>query len=123
MILKLRNGVIEITHNNITEEAKHVYVTYDYEFGTNHLTPLLIVNKKSRYNGDGVEVNLDVATPEVTLDVYLCDKFNNIIKKYTSSYICYKMCTLGTKEYVDIYAELDKLRKENQQLKEKGEVI
>lgn len=122
MILNLRNGVITITHNNITEEAKRVYVTYNYEFGTNHLTPLLVVNG-AQYRGDGVEVNLDLPKPEVTLDVYLYDKYNNIIKRYRSSYICYKMCTLGTKEFVDIYAELERLRKENAVLKEKGEVI
>lgn len=123
MIFKLHDGVITITHNNITEEAKRVYVTYEYEFGTNHLTPLLIVNKTMRYNGDGVEVNFDTQEPIVTLDVYLCDKYNNIIKRYNSSYICYKMCTLGTKEYLDVYAELDRLRQENAKLKEKGEVI
>ena len=123
MIFKLHDGVITITHNNITEEAKRVYVTYEYEFGTNHLTPLLIVNRTMQYNGDGVEVNLDLLDPTVTLDVYLCDKYNTIVKHYNSSYICYKMCTLGTKEYIDIYAELERLRQENTKLKEKGEVI
>lgn len=123
MILKLHNGAITVLNNNITEHIKNITVTYNYEFGTNHLAPLLIVNGKDQYHGNNVTINLDLPDPEVTLDVYLCDKFNTIVKHYKSSYICYKMCTLGTKEFLDIYAELDKLQKENQELKEKGEVI
>jgi hypothetical protein len=33
------------------------------------------------------------------------------------------MCFVGNKEHINIFNELDKLRKENQELKEKGEVI
>ena len=123
MILKLHNGVITVLNNNITEHVKNITITYNYEFGTNHLAPILIVNGKYQYRGNNVTINLDFSDPEVTLDVYLCDKFNTIVKHYKSSYICYKMCTLGTKEFLDIYAELDKLQKENQELREKGEVI
>lgn len=123
MIFKLRNGVITVTHNNITEPAKRTHIRYDYEFGTNHLVPILVVNNKEQYKGDNVEVNFDLPNEEVILDVYLHDKYNNIIKRYHSVYICHKMCTIGTKQFVDIYNELERLTKENESLKEKGEVI
>lgn len=123
MILKLHDGVIDITHNNTTEPANRVFVSYDYEIGTNHLVPLLIVNASDSYFGDNVKINLDLPNPEVSLTVYLVDKQDNIIRKYTSTYTCYKMCLLGTKDYINIFNEIERLQKENAILKEKGEVI
>ena len=60
-------------------------------------------------------------TDEKIIELY--DKNNNIVRKYNSTYILYKMCVVGKKEYINIFDELERLRKENQELKEKGEVI
>lgn len=123
MILKLRNKKIIIEQNNVPENVNNVHIQYDFELGTNHLYPRLIVNNTDIFEGDHIDVNLDYAGPSINLVVELYDAHNILMRRYVCVRKYHKTCTLGDTKHIDIYKELERVYKELKELKEKGEVI
>lgn len=123
MILKLRNNTILIEQNNVPENVNSMYIQYDFELGTNHLYPRLIVNDVHVFEGNHIKVSLDYPVDTLKLIVELYDTHNTIIRRYTQTFNYYKMCTLGDAQHIDIYKELERVYKEIKEIKEKGEVI
>lgn len=124
MIFKLRNNEIIIENNHIPECTSNVSINYDYELGTNHLTPKLYINN-SIYVGTNIRLSLDLPESYNTLDicVELLDAHGTVIRKYNTITHYYKTCVLGTPEHIDIVNRLMQLTEELQKLKDKGEVI
>ena len=123
MILKLRNKTIIIEQNNVPENVNNVHIHYDFELGTNHLYPRLIVNNTDIFEGDHIDVDLDYTGHSIDLVVELYDTNNIVMRKYVCVSNYYKTCTLGDIKHIDIYKELERVYKELKELKEKGEVI
>jgi hypothetical protein len=122
MKLKLRNKKIIIENNKIPEPAQATPIVYDYELGTNHYKTVLTVNTET-YEGTNITVNLDILGSTVSLQVDLYDINDRLIRTYKAEPKFCKLCLVGTQQLMDVYEELQKLYKENQELKEKGDVI
>lgn len=122
MILKLNKKTIEVFQNNVPDNIHKVDITYEFELGTNHLTPVLEINNK-QFIGNNIVIDLDYPHDYINLQVKLIDVHGNIVKLYTGTFIYYKMCIIGDQRFIDIFHELRRLYKENKELKEKGEVI
>ena len=122
MILKLRNNKIIIQDNTIPSYVFGTSVSYDYELGTNHYTPILYI-KDDVYTGTNPIVKLDLDTHEVNLRVELQDTHGKCMRVYTGTYTYIKLCLIGTSELMDVYKQLELLYNENVKLKEQGEVI
>lgn len=122
MILKLNKKTIEIFQNNVPDNIHKVDITYEFELGTNHLTPVLEINNK-QFIGNNIVIDLDYPQDYINLQVKLIDVHGNIVKLYTGTFLYYKMCIIGDQRFIDIFYELRRLYKENKELKEKGEVI
>lgn len=122
MILKLRNEKIIIEGTRIPALCVGVPISFDYELGTNHYKTVLTVSDK-KYIGVYHVIPLDLLEDEVTFKVELLDTHDTIMRTYTGTFTYIKMCMVGDKKLIDMYEELQKLYKENQELKEKGELI
>lgn len=122
MILKLRNKQITIEEGGIPAFTAGVSIRYDYELGTNHYKTLLYINDQL-YKGMYPLVPLDLDTDEIKIKVELLDTHDSVIRKYEGTFKYLKLCLIGEQSIVDIYEELQRLYKENQELKEKGDVI
>ena len=64
-----------------------------------------------------------VDTDTVKIKVELLDTHDSVIRVYEGTFKYLKLCLIGEQSVVDIYEELQRLYKENQELKEKGDVI
>lgn len=122
MILKLRNGKIIIEENRIPTLCVGVPISFDYELGTNHYKTILTVLDK-KYEGAYNVIPLDILDKEVSFKVELLDTHNTIMRTYTGTFTYMKMCMIGYPNIIDLYNELQRLYKENEELKEKGELI
>ena len=122
MILKLNNKTIKVFQNNVPDNVHKVDITYEFELGTNHLTPVLEVNGK-QYIGNNIVIDLDYPHETIKLQVKLLDAYGNLVKLYTGTFLYYKMCVIGDLRFTDVFSELTRLYKENRELREKGEVI
>lgn len=122
MILKLNNKTIKVFQNNVPDNIHKVDITYEFELGTNHLTPVLEANGK-QFIGNNIVIDLDYPQDTINLQVKLLDAYGNIVKLYTGTFLYYKMCVIGDLRFTDIFYELTRLYKENRELREKGEVI
>lgn len=122
MRLKLRNKTITIENNTIPEHVRRTPIVYDYELGTNHYRTVLTVDTKT-YEGVNPIINLDILGDTVYLQVDLYDTNNKLMRTYKAEPKFCKLCLVGTQQLIDVYEELQKLYKENQELKEKGDVI
>lgn len=122
MILKLRNKTITIEEGGIPAFTAGVSIRYDYELGTNHYKTLLYINDQL-YEGMYPLVPLDLDTDTVKIKVELIDTHDSVIRKYEGTFKYLKLCLIGEQSIVDIYEELQRLYKENKELKEKGDVI
>jgi hypothetical protein len=122
MILKLRNNKVIIENSQEPENANKVYISYDYELGTNHLTPKLTINENT-YFGNNIYIPIDINTNCIDIKVELLDTRKRVIHRYTNTLQYYKMCAIGDVDTLDIYTRYEKLKKEFEKLKEKGDVI
>lgn len=122
MILKLRNKQIIIEEGGIPAFTAGVSIRYDYELGTNHYKTLLYINDQL-YKGMYPLVPLDLDTDTVKIKVELLDTHDSVIRVYEGTFKYLKLCLIGEQSIVDIYEELQRLYRENKELKEKGDVI
>lgn len=122
MIIQLRNESITIKQNNIPEYINKVFISYDYELGTNHYTPVLYIEDKV-FKGNNIDIELDLNVDRVNMKVELLDTHNTIMKVYTGVYTYFKTCTIGDRQHIDLYEEIDRLNEELKKLKEKGDVV
>lgn len=125
MIMQLVKGKIKITPMRIPEELKRIYIQYAYEFGTNHLKPVLTINKL-KYEGDRfyIDIGEGFTGDNVDMKVELLDSAGTVIKTYKGTYLYSKYCTFGTKPIrPDIMDYVHELEARVRQLEEEGEVI
>lgn len=122
MILKLRNNKIEILQNDVPDNIKNIQIYYDFEYGTNHLSPVLNV-MGNVYNGKSPMISLNKIVDNLDMVVYLCDHYGTIIKTYKGSFICYNMLRIGDANIINIHKELERVYSELKKIKEIGEVI
>ena len=122
MIIQLRNSEIIIKQNNIPEYVNKVFISYDYELGSNHYTPILYIEDKT-FVGNNIDIELDLNVDRVNMTVDLIDSHNTVMKRYTGVYTYFKTCTIGDRQHIDLYEEIDRLNEEIRKLKEKGDVV
>ena len=122
MILTLRNNKITVHQNAIPESVYSVHIKYEFELGTNHLTPMLYINSKT-YRGDNINIPLDYNKPTIYIKVELLDSYNKPVKVYTGTFNYYKTCTIGDSDHVNLYRKITQLEEKITKLEEKGEVI
>lgn len=122
MILQLRNNDIIIKKNNIVEYVNKVLLSYDYELGTNHFTPVLYIDDKI-FKGNNIYVELDLNKDRVNMKVELLDCNDIVMRVYEHTYTYFKTCTIGDRQHIDLYEEIERLYEEIRILKEKGDVI
>ena len=123
MILKLRNGKIILEYNKIPFDVHNIKIDYDYELGTNHYKPLLIIDGKHKYYGNNLSFKYDSQNDTIKLEVNLLDTRNRVVKSYVGEFTYFKTCYISNKEIVDLYKKVEELYNENIKLKEQGEVI
>lgn len=126
MILKLNNKNIKIEG---MESVSRINVEYQFELGTNYLTPILYVRCKDFYRvyrGTEVKVDLDKIPnmSKVDVKVDLVDNNNVVVKSYSTVFSLIKYYVLDTNTNVlDVYAENEQLKALVKKLSEQGEVI
>lgn len=126
MILKLNNKKITIKG---MESVSKIPIEYQYELGTNYLTPILYIRCKDFYRvyrGTEVKVDLDKIPnmSKVDVKVDLVDNNNVVVKSYSTVFSLIKYYVLDTNTNVlDVYAENEKLKALVKKLSEQGEVI
>lgn len=122
MILKLRNGKIIIDDKGTPELTSGVQVTFDYELGTNHYKTRLTI-AGTVYEGTYIIAPLDFDSTKIDIKVELLDPHNVIMRTYTGTFEYMKLCIIDSKDIRNLYSELERLMKENKELREKGDVI
>lgn len=126
MILKLNNKKIEIEG---VESVSNIPVNYQFELGTNYLTPVLYISCGDFYRvyrGKEITIDLDPVhnMSKVSITVHLVDNNNNTIKSYSTIFNLIKYYILDNNPgALDIYAENEKLKAQVKKLSEQGEVI
>lgn len=122
MILKLCNGQINILDNTMPESIDAAHIKYNFEYGTNHLTPVLFV-KDYTYEGDNITIPFNFEDNQLTLKVKLIDDVGITIKEYSGTFTLYKTFTLDTQARINIYDAYLKALQKIKDLEEKGDVI
>lgn len=122
MILQLKDNKINIKKNNIVEYVNRVLLSYEYELGTNHYTPVLYIADKV-YKGNNIFVELDLNLDRVNMKVELLDYNNVVMRVYESTYTYFKTCTIGDRQHIDLYEEIERLNNIIKRLEEKGDVV
>jgi hypothetical protein len=122
MILKLRNGRIIIEESGTPELTSGVRISFDYELGTNHYKTRLTV-ADTVYDGKYIIAPLDLNSSRVFLKVELLDNRDVVMRSYIGSFTYMKLCLIANDDIVNVYEELQRLTKENKELREKGDVI
>lgn len=122
MILQLKDNKINIKKNNIVEYVNRVLLSYEYELGTNHYTPVLYIADKV-YKGNNIFVELDLNLDRVNMKVELLDCNNVVMRVYESTYTYFKTCTIGDRQHIDLYEEIERLNNIIKNLEEKGDVV
>lgn len=122
MILQLKDNKINIKKNNIVEYVNRVLLSYEYELGTNHYTPVLYIADKV-YKGNNIFVELDLNLDRVNMKVELLDCNDVVMRVYESTYTYFKTCTIGDRQHIDLYEEIERLNNIIKKLEEKGDVV
>ena len=122
MILQLKDNKINIKKNNIVEYVNRVLLSYEYELGTNHYTPVLYIADKV-YRGNNIFVELDLNLDRVNMKVELLDCNDVVMRVYESTYTYFKTCTIGDRQHIDLYEEIERLNNIIKRLEEKGDVV
>ena len=126
MILKLNNKNIKIEG---MESVSRINVEYQFELGTNYLTPVLYIKCEDFYRVyKGLEVKVDLDKipnmSKVDIKVDLVDNNNVVVKSYSTVFGLIKYYVLDTNTNVlDVYAENEKIKAQVKKLSEQGEVI
>ena len=122
MILQLKDNKINVKKNNIVEYVNRVLLSYEYELGTNHYTPVLYIADKV-YKGNNIYVELDLNLDIVNMKVELLDCNDVVMRVYESTYTYFKTCTIGDRQHIDLYEEIERLNNIIKKLEEKGDVV
>ncbi len=122
MILKLYKNKVIIKGNESPEEISNCKIKYEFELGTNHLVPRLIINNKV-FVGDNIRISLEHLTNRAQITVLLSDANQVIFRTYKGEFKVYKTFTIGDAAHIDVYKDLVKAYERIEQLEEQGEVI
>lgn len=124
MIIKLiHGGKIHIDMMERPERVDRVHIRYEYELGTNHLYPQLVINGHTHL-GDNIFISLDEVTSRVDLIVRLLDINKRAVRTYVGNFTYDKYCTIGPKKNkYDLYEYVCALEEQIEKLKNEGEVI
>lgn len=122
MILKLHDGQIEIKQNQIPDNINAIKVHYEFEFGTNHLKPVLEV-MGTKYKGLHPVISLDTITDTIDFVVTLRSDSGFVMRTYKGTFICNNLISIGDEKHTNVYKELERVYAELKKIKEIGEVI
>lgn len=131
MIIQLSKGSIKIKPMVVPEPVENVYIHYEYEPNTKHLTPVLYVDMFKVCEGDRIYVNLKDIGPTVKMRVELLNGNNNVVAVYTGEFPNYEYCIIGKKPVrpdleiyiMSLHGEIARLNDRVTELLEEGEVI
>lgn len=129
MILKLKEGKIDIQVRPVPELIHKVKIEYLYEFGTNHLKPVLYMGMNS-YPGDNIKVDFTEPLDRIRsgedagIMVELMDGNDVVVHRYRVTTVINKYCLFGQSVFhPDMDDYITQLEEENKKLREEGEVI
>jgi hypothetical protein len=125
MIFKLKNEKIFLVPMQAPEAMDNVYIQYEYETGTNHLTPKLTV-ENNVYYGNRVFIDLrrDIYKKVLTFTVQLYNSDKMVVRTYTGKFPLHSYIVLGPKLVrPDMETYIKYLEEKIDQLENEGEVI
>lgn len=119
MIINLKpNGFLEVVPSRVAEPNNSVLVSYKFEPNTEHLLPVLIINRYE-YEGNDIEINseLPIDTGDFEMAVHLLDGKRNIVRKYQGVIPYHPYIVFGFKgEQPTFDSEIKSLRAEKKLL-------
>ena len=126
MIVKLKNQKVSIEPMIIPEPSNHVYIEYEFEFNTNHLTPRIIIEGLTLFIGDKRYISLVhlIGNNSLKVIVELVDAQGVVLHTYEGRIENSTYSVLGAKPIrPDIDAYVKYLEKRVKELEEQGEVV
>ena len=98
MRLILKNRKVFVSPMKVAESLKNTHIVYQFEYGTNHLTPALIINRTHIAKGNNIFVDLTCSKSKrrcVDVEVVLKDHEGRVTHKYKG--VPYTSIILGDK--------------------------
>lgn len=128
MRLILKNRKVIVMPMKVAESLKNTHIVYEFEHGTNHLTPTLIINRTHIAKGNNVFVDLTRAAKTSAdvwnVEVLLNNHEGRITHRYEGSLPLHLQFILGDKPVrKDVDEYIQELLTQIKTLQEEGDIV